>query len=217
LLGATSKPATIVYDTIYTGNSAASAADIYFASLSASPQLKDDFLLTYPFSSSTALRLVSCTPAAIGALDNIIFANGSSLLQCPQAASTLNIATVSVLTSFFPPGVVVGDGVLGGALCADTGCIPYASCPSTASVPTSCLSGLFPGWSTGDDGLTSLASSKTAPDGGVGASGWALSPSIPCALARSGTPITTVSVDINSAARSATKPTVGAQETAACL
>jgi hypothetical protein len=208
LVGTTARPAVLAYDTIYTGNVAATAAAAYFSTSTFGTQLKDDLLVMGSFS-DVGLKLQSCsTPGAISVLDNVMFTNGPPM-QCTAGAGPITYPTVATLASFFGFGVVASTGSLGGATCTDTGCIPYAPCPGPA-----CLQSLFPGFST-DDGVTTLTSSQTAPDGGVGASGWMLSPTIPCALAREGVPIVTLGVDINGTPR-ASKPTVGAQEVTAC-
>jgi hypothetical protein len=209
LLGPTTKPALLEFDTIYSGNVAATGAAVYLTTTTLSAQLRDDLLLVGSLTTA-ALKLQSCsTPMAVSAIDNVMFANGN-VMQCTAGVGLTTYPNIATLNGFFGPGVVLASGVLGGTTCTDVGCIPYPPCPGTA-----CLTSLFPGWSLTDDGVTSLTTTAMAPDGGTGASGWVLSPTIPCPLAREGLPIATIAADINGMPRSA-RPTVGAQEVTAC-
>ncbi len=207
-------PPQVLFDTIYRGNAIGASAGIYFAGSAAGALIKDDLILGSG-NGGSALNFASCSNSGtLGSLDHVIFAN-PPLLTCYSVPSSLPDSTIVQI-----PQSRIGNAVAlvsrerrsrseAGLRLAPT---RGASLTLRARARRRAFPPSLPRESS-DDGVTSLFASEPATaDGGIGTSGWVLSPKTPCKLAASGAPIAGITVDANGSPRSAATPTVGAQE-----
>jgi len=198
---------TVTFDTIYSGQGAGAAISV--GAELGGVIVTDDLLAGGgPGTAATAIEMGSCD-GEIADLASTAFVNFADLYSCPgEVPATL----LSELATAVPGAATAGDIELESGLCvAMTSCVPDPSCPAA---PASCLPSLFGASWTADDGATGLFNGPPSTDDAAAMeNGWSLLGStIPCALARGGTPLDGTDMDLFGQVRSATKPTIGAAE-----
>jgi hypothetical protein len=198
---------TVTFDTIYSGQGSGAALSV--GEGVSGVVVTDDLLAGGgPGISATAVVMGSCS-GELADLDYTAFVNFDDLYSCPDDVPP---TTIPALATAVPGATTTGDIELESGVCAAaTSCVPDSSCPAA---PASCLPSLFGASWTTDDGVTGLFDGPpAAADAAAPEHGWSLlGATIPCALARGGTPIDGTVTDVFGQARSTTKPTIGAAE-----
>jgi hypothetical protein len=207
---------TIVFDSIYTGESAGAAINLGTGVTGAT--ITDDLLLganqTSPtlgagINANVGQTAMSCN-GLIGDLENTAFVNLTSLYQCtssvggPFAEGLLT----EVYSNYMETGAHSMTDVVLKSSCSGSDpnyCGTITQCPGTSSA---CLGALFgTTWSGGDDGVCS-AFGSCQPDAGVSV-GWVPAAGSPCVLTRGGSSISNYPTDVYGVTRPGT-PTIGA-------
>ncbi|MGO8996369.1 MAG: hypothetical protein ACLQVI_23900 [Polyangiaceae bacterium] len=204
-LAATASPG-IVYDTIYTG--AAAGAAIALSTGATGAVVTDDILVGSDQSLGSVGVEASVCSGAISALDYTAFANFGALYACSLSDGGAATATSTTeLGVELGASATTGDVALQSTCLAPTGCAVVNGCPATGET---CLTSLFgSSWSASTDGTASLIPT-VAPDGGAVIGDWALNSDAPCQVTQQGTPITSITTDIDGRTRPASGPTMGA-------
>jgi hypothetical protein len=196
----------VAFDTIYSGPGAGAALAV--AANITGVVVTDDLLAgSGPANGATAVEMGSCS-GELAHLDYTAFVNFTDLYSCP---SDVPATTIPGLASALPNANTTGDIELQSICAASTSCVPEPDCPAA---PATCLPSIFGASWTVDDGITGLFSGPPGTsDAATADHGWSLlGTSIPCALARGGTPIAGDPTDLFGAARDPSKPTIGAAE-----
>jgi hypothetical protein len=200
---------TLAFDTIDAGQGGGAAISVG-AGVSGVVVTDDLLAGAGPGIPSYAIEMGSCD-GELADLDYTAFVNFYNLYTCPGDLAPAS--TIPLLATAVPGANTTGDIELQTSddCIAATSCVVDPSCPAK---PASCLPSIFGASWTADDGMTGLFDgAPTSAGAGVAEHGWSLlGASIPCALARGGTPVDGTDTDLFGQARDATKPTIGAAE-----